>query len=190
MKKLIISMLVIVLLVCIYLIAKNSSIITSTKPAYFPQAPSENSIVVENWAQYYNSKNGLQFLYPSGFTIEPDVAGGYPERIELKPDTIKLGSFFTITIYDLATAKSHGAPITTVGSVPQTNYNSNTPTSITNVTVGNLPVQLVKQANERATATFLHGQNAYRIDWSCWPQQPCFNDQILNKLVNSISFAK
>ncbi len=190
MKKLIIGVLVVVLIVCIYFIAKNASIVTTTKPAYFSQAPSENSVAIDNWIEYSNPKNGLQFLYPSGFTVEPDVNGGYPEKIEFKPDAIKLGSFFTITIYDLATATSYGAPITTIDSVPQTNYNSSTPTSVTNVTVGNLSVRLVKQANERSTATFLHGQNAYRIDWSCWPQQPCYNDQILNKLVNSISFTK
>ncbi|MCX6724056.1 MAG: hypothetical protein NT155_02665 [Candidatus Staskawiczbacteria bacterium] len=166
-----------------YLIIKNifkSNALQTTKP---------ENVVIDNWSTYNNSQLGLEIIYPTGFVTEENMIG-YPKRINFQSNLVKLGSFFGLTIYNIQEAKEYGASITDNQSVPKVSYNSNTPTTTENIVTNNISIQITKQGQEHTNITFIHGQNAYRLDWECWPKQACFNNQIIEKIVSSIKFDK
>jgi hypothetical protein len=200
MKKTITLSLVAIIIVSIFVVFKNGDLIEIRDPKANDVAPAD--VKIENWSTYTNSQYGLEFLYPSEFTVKENM-NYYPASISFDSLLVKLGSDFELKIYNTEQSKN----ITSLDTIPRLTKSDLTSEilSTDNITNANsVPVQIVKGvqysikdgkvdkrlAGNRVSIIFMKGQNAYALNWDCWSNIACFNDEIIKKLADSIAFNK
>jgi hypothetical protein len=198
MKKIITLVLVLVILFAGYVILKNRDLVTVSDPKVDDVVQSE--VKIENWSIYTNSEYGLSLSYPAEFIIEERT--GYPKYINFDSLLTKLGSSFQLVIYDTKMSPS----ITSLDTIPRVNRINTETLSTENITnVNGIDLQIIKiiqylsdsngkvlknKSSDNLTIVFMNGSNAYHLEWSCWSNQACFNDEIITKIVDSIKFSK
>ncbi len=199
MKKIITVGLVVAVIVSGYIIFKNKDVITVSDPKVDDVAQSE--VKIENWSTYTNSEYGLSMSYPAEFTIEEQT--GYPKYVDFNSLLVKLGSSFQLVVYN--TKMSPGIiSLDTIPRLMTSGVDSEilSTTSITNANSVSLQVfkgvqysyrnGIIdrKRGGDQLSIVFMNGQNAYTINWDCWSNRSCFNDEIITKIVDSIKFSK
>jgi len=186
-----------------YLLNKKSSKVSVEKT----KSPEEVSI--SDWSIYKNSSFGVQLLYPAEFTVDESGADQktYPARIDFKSNLVKLGDFGLTIYFDSPLYHTFASKIKTLDDIfhEVRETPSNKVNSSQDITTSNgINVRIVKGtgyayangrldtnlSHQQVNILFMHGTNAFDIYWSCFTLQACYNDQILDKLVQSIKFSK
>lgn len=182
--KYILSIIVILILGFVgYLGFKNSSIF---------QVKVEKPIsATEEWPVYKNSKYGFEISHPTNFITEENES---VDDIHFGTTLINHGNIY-IKVFDtvqyniknlddISYANKGAGDTTVLSSRDETNANG--------VIFREIKTVQKPSANASANAAivlFINGSNAYALDWSCWPSKPCFNDETLGKMVQSIKFS-
>lgn len=140
------------------------------------------------WNVYKNSVYGFELSYPSGFIVEEDA--GDPYKIHFGSTEMIYGNIF-VKIYD-----TNRYNIRTIDDISYTNKGASDTSILSSrdSTNGNgikfREMKTVQNPSANAALVlFIHGNNAYELDWACWPSKPCFDDATLGKMVQSIKFS-
>jgi len=178
--KYILSIIVIIILGFVgYLGFKNSSIF---------QVKVEKPIsVTEEWPVYKNLKYGFEISHPTDFIAEEN---GSTYDVHFGTTLINHGNIY-IKVFDAARYN-----IKNLDDISYTNKGASN-TSVLSFRDGTNSNGVMfreiktiqKPSANAATILFIHGGNAYELDWSCWPSKPCFDDETLGKMVQSIKFS-
>jgi hypothetical protein len=202
MKKYLLIGVVIILALVGYLGFKNSSLFQVS----VEQTAKPEDVVISNWNTYTNSNLGLEISYPAGFVVN-EQGRGYSNEIVFETDSVLQFGKFGITFFDTSGSKINGK-INTLDDVPRWTQNEfnrviSSKKEITNnygvtaqIVRGILYIFENDKINtqkylETVSILFINNTNAYELEWSCWDRQhPCFNDQIIEKVVSSIKFSK
>jgi hypothetical protein len=175
----ILSVAVVIILIFVgYLGLKNSSLFRIKV-----EQPISTSV---EWPVYKNARYGLELSYPDGFIVEED---GSSFDIHFGSTLINRGNIF-IKVFDTTQSK-----IKNVDDISYTNKgtsNINILSSKDNINRNGVAFRQINSVQNssanNATILFIHSDNAYELNWSCWPSKPCFDDVSLEKLVQSIKF--
>lgn len=143
--------------------------------------------VTEEWPVYKNSKYGFEISYPTGFIAEES---GNIYDIHFGSTLINHGNIF-ITIFD--TARYNIKNLDDISYVNKGASNTTVLSSKDGTTGNGIIFREIKSvqnpSTNNATILFIHGSNAYELDWNCWPSKPCFDDMTLGKMIQSIKFS-
>lgn len=198
MKKLITIILVIIIIFAGYIFFKNKDLVKISNPKVNDVAQTE--VKIDSWSTYNNPQYGLQLDYPSEFKVEEKITGE-PKIVAFESLLVKLGSSFEVNIYNKNTFKN----IVSLDTIPKVTRMGSEVLSTNNISNSNgIDLQVIKgvqynskngqldkkQSSDYLNIVFMRGSNAYSLNWSCWSNTACFNDEIVNKLADSIKFTK
>ncbi len=162
-----------------YLGFKNSSIF---------QVKVEKSISAsEEWSVYKNTKYGFEISHPTDFIAEEN---GSTYDVHFGTTLINHGNIY-IKVFD--TVRYNIKNLDDISYTNKDTSNTSMLSSRDGTTGSGImfrEIQTVQKPSVNAAVIlFIHGNNAYELNWSCWPAKPCFDDETLSKMVQSIKFS-